>query len=235
MTRREALEWLSSTGAALAAACGGGTPTSPSAATSTTTPTTPGGSGGPTSGTTTCAVSPDETVGPYPSLGSYVRSDVTEGRPGVPLDLTITVVNAVAGCVPVADAQVEIWQCDHQGVYSEYGNGRGQTFLRGMQVTDGEGRVKFITIYPGWYQGRATHIHVEVTVRGRVAKVTQIAFPEDVTEAVYRTGVYAARGQNPTTNARDNVFADGVALEMITLSGSPATGFTGTFTVGISL
>jgi protocatechuate 3,4-dioxygenase beta subunit len=96
--------------------------------------------------------------------------------------------------------------------------------------------VTFVTIYPGWYQGRATHIHVEVSLNGRSVKVTQIAFPEDVTASVYRTGVYASSGQNPTTNARDNVFSDGVAEEMIAITGGDATsGFTSTFQVGVAL
>jgi protocatechuate 3,4-dioxygenase beta subunit len=95
--------------------------------------------------------------------------------------------------------------------------------------------VTFETVYPGWYQGRATHIHVEVTLGGRSVKVTQIAFPEDITAAVYRTGVYASKGLNSTTNARDNVFADGVSQEMITLAGNTTSGFTGTFTVGVAL
>jgi hypothetical protein len=75
---------------------------------------------------------------------------------------------------------------------------------------------------------------VEVSVNGRSVKVTQIAFPEDITAEVYRTGVYAAKGQSTTTNARDNVFADSVAQEMITLSGNASIGFAGTFTIGIS-
>jgi hypothetical protein len=108
--------------------------------------------------------------------------------------------------------------------------------VRGLQTTDSSGRVTFVAIYPGWYQGRATHIHVEVTLNGRSLKVTQIAFPEDVTAAVYRSGVYASSGQNPTTNARDNVFADGVADEMITITGGdPASGYTATFQVGVTL
>jgi hypothetical protein len=74
-----------------------------------------------------------------------------------------------------------------------------------------------------------------VTMGGRSVKVTQIAFPEDITAAVYRTGVYATKGQNSTTNARDNVFADGVSLEMITLSGNTTSGFAGSFTVGVSV
>ena len=228
LSRRQALELLGAAGAVVTAACGGGeTPTSPSATTTSTTTTD-------TSGTTACAVSPTETVGPYPSHGDYFRRAVADGKQGLPLTLTIAVVNAASGCAPVAGANVEIWQCDHEGVYSEYGQGVGQTFLRGVQTTDAQGHVTFETIYPGWYQGRATHIHVEVTIGGRSVKVTQIAFPEDVTAAVYRTGVYASKGQNSTTNARDGVFADGVALEMISLSGNTTSGFAGTFQVGIS-
>lgn len=230
ISRREALELLGAAGALVAAGCSGDTPTSPSQTTSTTTTTTTG-----TTASGACAVAPTETVGPYPSLADYVRRNITEGRPGVPLALTLTVVNASSGCAPVANASVEIWQCDHQGVYSEYGSGRGQTFLRGIQVTDAQGQVTFETVYPGWYQGRATHIHVEVTVNGRSVKVTQIAFPEDVTAEVYRTGVYAANGQNSTSNSRDGIFADSLAQEMITLSGSTANGFAGAFTVGVSV
>jgi protocatechuate 3,4-dioxygenase beta subunit len=181
-------------------------------------------------------VSPNETIGPYPSLADFTRSDIRENKQGLPLTLTITVVNTNAACAPVAGAVVDIWQCDADGNYSQYGSERNLTYLRGLQTTDATGKVTFVTIYPGWYQGRATHIHVEVTINGRSAKVTQIAFPEDVTAQVYRTGVYASSGQNPTTNARDNVFSDGVADELITLTGGDATnGFMGTFQVGIAL
>ena len=92
----------------------------------------------------------------------------------------------------------------------------------------------FRTIYPGWYQGRATHIHVQVSVNGAAVKTTQIAFPEDVSSAVYQTGVYVAHGQNATSNSRDNVFADGVEHELASLSGSPHSGYTGTLTIAIS-
>ena len=193
-------------------------------------PTTP-----PATSTASCAVSPNETVGPYPSLADFTRADIREDRQGLPLNLNITVVNTNNACAPIAGAVVDVWQCDAGGNYSQYGSQRTLTYLRGLQTTDANGRVSFVTIYPGWYQGRATHIHVEVTINGRSAKVTQIAFPEDVTAQVYRTGVYAAGGQNPTTNARDGVFADGVTNEMITLSGETGSGFTGTFQVGIAL
>jgi protocatechuate 3,4-dioxygenase beta subunit len=84
----------------------------------------------------------------------------------------------------------------------------GQTYLRGIQTTNSSGQVTFTTIYPGWYQGRATHIQVDVARNGVSVKVTQIAFPESVNAAVYATGVYASRGSNPTSNARDGIFAD---------------------------
>ena len=87
---------------------------------------------------------------------------------------------------------------------------------------------------PGWYTGRATHIHVEVQVNGRSVKVTQIAFPESVTAAVYATGVYAAKGQNPTSNCGDMVFADSIAQETAALSGSASGGYTATFTINVA-
>jgi hypothetical protein len=83
--------------------------------------------------------------------------------------------------------------------------------------------------------GRATHIHVEVTMNGRSVKVTQIAFPESVTAAVYTTGVYAARGRNPTSNTADNIFADSLASELATVTGDQASGYAATFTVGVAV
>ena len=182
-----------------------------------------------------CAVTPSETIGPYPSLSDFVRSDIREGKPGLPVTLAITVVNVNNACAPVAGATVDIWQCDADGNYSQYGSERNLTYLRGIQTTDANGLATFITIYPGWYQGRATHIHVEVTVNGRSAKVTQIAFPEDITAQVYRTGVYASSGQNPTTNARDNVFSDGTSEELVTLVGDTTNGYTGAFRIGLTV
>jgi len=169
---------------------------------------------------------------------AYFRQDITEGKNGIPLALTMTIVNTQSGCAPVANANVEIWQCDATGNYSEYAqpsfNGTGQTFLRGVQTTDANGQATFKTIYPGWYAGRATHIHVQVFMNGLVVKTTQIAFPESISSAVYRTGVYASHGQNSTTNASDNVFADGVQDEMATVAGD-ASGYTAMLTIGISV
>jgi len=161
-----------------------------------------------------------------------------EGRSGLPLALTLAVVNVAKSCAALSNASVEIWQCDASGNYSEYAqpgyNGVGQTFLRGLQTTDAAGRVTFKTIYPGWYQGRATHIHVQVFVNGSGIKTTQIAFPEDVTSVVYGTGVYASHGQNSTSNSGDMVFADGTQYEMATLAGDPSSGYSATLTIGVT-
>lgn len=182
----------------------------------------------------------DGDIGPYPSLTNFVRSDIREGKTGTPLTLTITVVNANNSCSPVANAAVDIWQCDASGNYSEYSqpgyNGTGLTFLRGIQMSDSNGRVNFTTIFPGWYAGRATHIHVQVKVNNVAVKVTQIAFSESVIDAVYASGVYASKGRNPTSNSGDMVFADSLSSELATLTGGdPTTGYTATFTVGISI
>src|SRR6185503_1540267 len=145
---------------------------------------------------TACAVTPTETIGPYPSLTDLFRSDVREGKQGAQLNLTIKVVNVAGGCSPVAGANVEIWHVDAAGNYSQYGTQAAQTFLRGIQTTDAAGLVTFTTIYPGWYQGRATHIHAEVAIGGRSVKATQIAFPESINAAVHTSGAYASRGTN---------------------------------------
>ena len=228
--RREAIGMLGVAGAAgaiVAFGCASDTPTSP------TTTTTTIGSG--TSSSSSCIVTPTETVGPYPSLVDLIRSDIREGKSGTPVTLTITVVNVNNGCGAVVNASVEIWQCDAGGNYSQYGTQTAQAYLRGIQTTNGNGEVTFTTIYPGWYQGRATHIHAEVVLNGVPVKVTQIGFPESVNAAVYAAGVYKARGANPTSNAADNVFADSIASELATVTGDPATGYTAAFRIGIAV
>jgi len=234
MPRRAAVLRLAGAASAAAAAwaCGSESPTSPSAATSAT------GTTGATSGTVstngTCAVTPSETAGPYPSTVSIVRSDLRENRTGVPLALAIKVVNSNNNCAAVSGANVEIWHCDVAGNYSEYGSQTTQTYLRGIQTTDANGQVNFTTIYPGWYQGRATHIHIEVKVNSRSVKVTQIAFPESINNTVYASSVYASRGSNPTANLSDDIFRDSLASELVTPVGDPAGGYAASCQVVIS-
>jgi protocatechuate 3,4-dioxygenase beta subunit len=224
--RREAIVMFGAAGAALTLGCGGNSPTSP-----TTT-------GGTTTGGTTnaaCAVTPSETIGPFPSLSDLIRSDIREGRSGTALRLTITVVNSGSSCSPVENATVEIWQCDASGNYSQYGSQTGQTYLRGIQSTNNNGEVTFTTIYPGWYQGRAPHIHAEVSRNGASVKATQMAFPESTNAAVYGSGVYAARGTNPTSNTRDGIFADSLDSELASVTGDPSSGYTATFRIAIAV
>lgn len=229
LTRREALgAFAAAASAAVAVGCANA-PTNPSGTTTTGTTGTTG------STNSACAVTPTETIGPYPSLTDLFRSDIRDGKTGTLLAFTVKVVNTNSACAAVANANVEIWHCDVAGNYSQYGTQTAQTYLRGIQTTNAAGEVTFTTIYPGWYQGRATHIHVEVTIGGRSVKVTQCAFPESINNTVYAAGVYASRGSNPTTNLADGIFADSLASELVTPTGSPSAGYAATFQVAIAV
>lgn len=198
-----------------------------------TTGTTSGSTSGSTSGT--CTVTASETEGPFPtkSPASLVSNDITSDRPGTKLTVNITIQNKNNSCEGLEGALVDIWHCDAAGNYSEYGGTGMQStnytsvhFLRGRQTTDSNGLVTFTSIYPGWYSGRAVHIHVHVyNASGKSLLVTQIAFPEDISKVVFAQGVYASHGQADTTNAKDNVFGDGVSTEMSTVTGSASAGY----------
>jgi len=192
----------------------------------------------PGSGTTSgsCSTTPTETAGPFPTKtpSSLVTSDIRSDRTGVPLTIKITVNNKNNNCAAVAGAIVDIWHCDKDGYYSEYGGSGMQSanftsvhFLRGRQTTDANGLVTFTTIFPGWYSGRAPHIHVHIySASGTSLLVTQIAFPTDVCNTVYTTATsFYTRGKQDTSNAGDMVFADSLASELATVSGSVSAGY----------
>lgn len=192
-----------------------------------------------------CSVSPTETAGPFPtkSPSSLITSDITSERAGVPLTIKITVNDANNGCAALQGAIVDIWHCDADGNYSEYGStGMQQTnytsvhFLRGRQTTDAAGLVTFTSIFPGWYAGRAPHIHVHIyDSEGSSLLVTQIAFPTDVCNTVYTTATSLyTRGTQDTSNSRDNVFADSLASELASVSGSVEAGFTLTHLITVA-
>jgi len=232
------------TGPMLIDGCKKETVTKSSSSTSTTTTTTT------TSGS--CSESPTETEGPYPYPSGEAnnplnRTDITEGtQTGVPLTLTFSVVD-ISTCNVVTNARVDIWHCNKDGYYSGYANQpgilgtksyTGETWLRGYQTTDSSGLAKFTTIYPGWYTGRATHLHIEVYVNGALKKTTQIAFSETINSTVYASSLYSAHGANTTSNATDSVFGDSttdLTNETLSLTGSVAAGYTGSHTIGISL
>jgi len=196
-----------------------------------------------------CTITPTETQGPYPLLAilsntAMVRSDMTGGKTGVPLTVTLTLLDASSGCAPVSNAAIYIWHCDKDGLYSGYStsNNAGQTgltYLRGIQVTDGNGQVTFTTIYPGWYAGRITHIHAQVYLNDNLnvtaTATTQLAFPLNVTQAVYNSALYT-KGQNTsvTSFAADNVFSDGTTYEMVAISGDTTNGYAASLTITIA-
>ena len=212
-------------------------------ASGTTTGSTNGTGGG------TCTEAPTETEGPFPTKvpSSYVRSNIIDDRTGVPITIKINIVNKNSSCAVISGAIVDIWHCDKDGYYSEYGGSGMQSvnytavhFLRGRQVTDTDGLVTFTSIFPGWYSGRATHIHVHVyNASGTSLKVTQIAFPEGSNSAVVTVNTTAtgySKGMSGYTyNANDNVFSDDTAgIEIGTIAGSVSEGYTLTHTIPVA-
>ncbi len=205
-----------------------------------------GSTGGSSSG---CTESPTETEGPFPTKvpSSYVRSNITDDRTGVPFTIKINIQDKNNSCAALSGAIVDIWHCDKDGYYSEYGGTSMQTadftavhFLRGRQVADANGLVSFTSIFPGWYSGRATHIHVHIyNSSGTSLKVTQIAFPEGSSSAVVTVNTSASgytKGMSGYTyNASDGVFSDDTAgTELATVSGTVAGGYTLTHKIAVS-
>ncbi|MVM37169.1 intradiol ring-cleavage dioxygenase [Spirosoma sp. HMF3257] len=216
----------------------------PVSTTTTGTSTSTGSTNGNSS--SNCSVTPSETEGPFPTKvpANFVRKDITDGRTGVAFTMNITIKNASSSCAALAGALVDVWHCDKDGYYSEYGGTGMQSvnfttvdFLRGRQTTDANGLVSFTSIFPGWYSGRAPHIHVHIyNSAGKSLLVTQIAFPYDITTTVYTTAQSYGytKGVQDTKNESDNVFSDGFTTELATVSGSISGGYTLTHTIVVS-
>lgn len=196
-------------------------------------------------GTGDCTVTPSETEGPFPTKdpSTLEMIDIRSDRTGVAFTIKITIQNENNSCAALADAIVDIWHCDKDGNYSEYGGTSMQStnytayhFLRGRQVTDNNGLVGFTSIFPGWYSSRAPHIHVHIyNASGTSLLVTQIAFPTDVCDTVYTTATnYYTKGKQDTSNANDNVFSDSVDEEMSTVTGNITDGYVLTHTIIVS-
>lgn len=221
------------------------------------------GTAGSTPGST-CLLLPEMTEGPYYLDDMLVRQEIAEDKAGVPLELTMTVVDAEP-CSPIPDAAVEIWHCDANGFYSGFvdnspggqandagyiddGSDAG-TFLRGIQLSDDSGNVTFRTIYPGWYGGRAIHIHLSVHLGGEdeegtyeggtTAHTGQIAFADEVTDRVAEVEPYASRTSTFLLTAEDGLFAPHIDDESVFVTleqvnpDAVEEGFTGTILLGI--
>ncbi len=156
-----------------------------------------------------CALTPELTEGPFYFDVDMIRSDIREDREGVPLRLAVRVRDAAA-CTAIADAVLDIWHCDAGGDYSE----RGETFLRGAQVTNADGVAEIVTVYPGWYPGRTVHIHTKVHLDNSTVLTTQVFFDETTTAAVFERDPYAAAGPPDQSNNDDTIFEDSLVLTL---------------------
>ena len=246
ISRRRALGLLAGgLGATALAACGSSDDSAPATTSS--------------EGSSTAEV-PEETAGPYPGDGSngpnvlaesgVVRSDITSSfggaagtAAGVPTTIDMKLLDVAAGGKALAGAAVYIWHCDMQGRYSMYdAEIASENYLRGVQVSDKQGKVKFASIFPAAYSGRWPHVHFEVyeslesaTAAGSKLRTSQIALPKDACDAVYATDGYEQSVQNlaQTSLDSDMVFSDGYASQLADWSGSPSDGIAVRLNVGV--
>jgi protocatechuate 3,4-dioxygenase beta subunit len=258
--RRRTLGWLAGLSAVGLLGCGGGGDDTGSSSSSSSSGSTSGT--GTTTTTTSCSVIPEETAGPYPGDGSngvsalalsgIVRSDIRSSfagasgvADGVLLTVKLQLVNTNGSCADLSGYAIYLWHCDRQGRYSMYSSGvTAENFLRGVQATDSDGVATFTSIFPGCYSGRMPHIHFEVyrstttaTSYTNKLKTSQLAFPESVCNTVYATSGYSTSvaNFNAISFSTDNVFSDGVTLQMATVTGDVTNGYVATLTVGIGV
>jgi protocatechuate 3,4-dioxygenase beta subunit len=180
-----------------------------------------------------CTLTPEVTEGPYWVANKLTRRDVRDGQAGTALVLHLYVEDA-STCEPIDAADVEIWHANAAGAYSGV-QGNTKHWLRGHQKTSARGLASFTSIYPGWYPGRTPHIHVKVHVGGNVVHTGQLFMPDTVSAAVYRTGVYAARGRQDVKNSGDNIYRQaGAAKAVMTMRNRGSKGYAGTIAMGVN-
>lgn len=190
-----------------------------------------------------CWLTPELMEGPYYFNANLFRQDIRtdfdtgEFHDGLQLNMLFTIIDANCNIIP--NVLVDIWHCDKDGVYSGYvqpgGNTVGQDFMRGIQVTDANGQCSFITSYPGWYPGRATHIHFKIRLDSTTFATSQFAFPDAANEAVYATPLYVGRGPNPTSNEEDLIFGTSKPeFLMMDVVENGNGGYDGTYIIGIN-
>ncbi|MEV6170221.1 intradiol ring-cleavage dioxygenase [Streptomyces sp. NPDC051954] len=200
-----------------------------------------------------CTLTKEMTEGPYYLDGQLVRADISEDKTGIPLELTLTVVDDDT-CAPLNNALVELWHCDALGEYSGFVGNNGHDepdngkFLRGGVLTGTNGVAAITSVYPGWYRGRCVHIHVKVHTDvtltadgsftgGQELHTGQLFFDETITAGVGALATYAANTVPRTTLAQDGIYDDGGAasglLTLTALGSSPSAGYAGTLTLGV--
>lgn len=199
-----------------------------------------------------CVVTPAQTEGPYFVDERLRRSDIRvdpatkEVSEGVPLRLRFAVSRVDgAACSPLSGASVDVWQCDALGLYSDVRDfagrfdTRGQQFLRGYQVTGRDGLAEFLTIYPGWYTGRAVHVHFKVRVPGEGGRsrelTSQLYFDDAVTDRVHAQRPYNAKGRRDLRNADDRIFRSDSEPQLLVRLRPHGKGYLGTMSVGLRI
>ena len=257
LSRREVLALLGAGGVAatLAACAPGGSGTSASAgasatgasATASASSTASSAASAPASvgALPSCVVAPELTEGPYyldlNLERSDIRPDTTDGAvsEGAPLEFGWVVSRVDGeGCLPLEGAIVDVWHCDALGVYSGVQGSAGSDFLRGFQRTDPNGAAAFTTVYPGWYQGRAVHIHFKIRTDPEADTgfefTSQLFFDDELSREVYASGVYASKGPQDRTNESDGIFnqSGGATLLNVTQDGDA---YKTTFEIAVQL
>ncbi|MEL6615921.1 MAG: twin-arginine translocation pathway signal protein [Bacteroidota bacterium] len=232
LTRREALALVGASGAALFLGCGTGTAEG----------ATPAASGA----ASPCLVKPEATEGPFFATGDLFRSDLRtdvatgEATPGMPLALTVG-VSRVDGnaCTPLQGAIVDIWHCDARGAYSGFASEgtEGSTVCRGYQRTNADGEASFVTVYPGWYRGRAVHLHLKVRTDETADAyefTSQLYFPDALSETVFATAPYDRPGAW-LRNERDGIYTRGRGAELLLTPEASGEGYAARFDFGLDL
>jgi len=243
LTRREILKLFG--GASVGLIAGAGFVRMVAAQTGTATPTA--------TAVPTCVVKPALTEGPYfvdEMLNrSDIRIDPTDDsvQEGILLKLIYHVTNVTGGiCEPLKGVQVDVWHCNAEGAYSDVDDPgfstEGQKWLRGYQVTDEMGMAEFITIYPGWYSGRTTHIHFKIRTDPESDTgyefTSQLFFDEDLTDIVQAQEPYAAKGYRDTLNEDDSIFQESeglLTLDAIENPDEEEGGYVANFYIGLDL
>ena len=182
-------------------------------------------------------LTPPVPEGPFYINEMLNRSGLAEDKQGVPLTLVFTVEDI--NCKPIPGAIVDIWHCDANGKYSDEAQEGtvGQKWLRGYQAANAEGKCMFSTIFPGWYNGRLTHIHGKVKVGTITKQTTNFFIPKEIEEVVYASPHYAAKGQNPITVGRDIELRGNIGRYndlMMKVTGDVKKGFVATYTITYS-
>ncbi len=202
--------------------------------------------------TTSCIVRPELTEGPFYVDEQLERSDIrvnpADGAvcDGALLALAFNVSRLTkSGCDPLAGSLVDVWHCDAHGAYSDVKRGGpdgastlGKKFLRGYQITDKDGAVRFTTIYPGWYPGRAVHIHFKIRsapgAKNSFDFASQVFFDDLLSDSVFAAAPYTSRGARSTRNADDGIFSDG-GRELLLDVKKDGTGYAATFDIAMDI